>query len=397
MPRFTYEALNNDGQTLAGALTAAEEREAARLLEKRGLRVLAVAPAAGERAGTRRRLQPSDVTLAIQELATMLMSGVPVADAVGSQALSGHHPRVAAAFARIARELQRGQPLSSTLAGAGLPLPEYAIQLAKAGEMTGELGQALDDAARQMEYENALRTEVRNALIYPAVLVTAGVGAVALMFLFVVPRFSSLLARADDLPLLAWAVLGIGTWARAHLLALLAAIAGLAVAAVAALRRPGLRARALDRMARLPIVGDWLVEADAARWSKMMAALLANRVPLLRALELAQAGVGIPHRAVRLGEVTRAVRGGQALADALESHDALTPTGYNLVRVGERSGKLPAMLGSLATLYAEAGRVRMKRLLILLEPVAILLIGGVIGTIILGVILAITSANDLAV
>ena len=86
-----------------------------------------------------------------------------------------------------------------------------------------------------------------------------------------------------------------------------------------------------------------------------------------------------------------------ALADALEDHDALTATGYNLVRVGERSGKLASMLDSLARLYEEAGRNRMKRVLILLEPIAILVIGSAIGTIILGVILAITSANDLAV
>ena len=102
-------------------------------------------------------------------------------------------------------------------------------------------------------------------------------------------------------------------------------------------------------------------------------------------------------RRARMGEVTRAVRGGSSLADALEDHDALTATGYNLVRVGERSGKLASMLDSLARLYEEAGRNRMKRVLILLEPIAILVIGSMIGTIILGVILAITSANDLAV
>jgi general secretion pathway protein F len=120
-------------------------------------------------------------------------------------------------------------------------------------------------------------------------------------------------------------------------------------------------------------------------------------VPLMRGLELAQSGLQLPQRRARMGEVTRAVRGGASLADALEDHDALTATGYNLVRVGERSGKLASMLDSLARLYEEAGRNRMKRVLILLEPIAILVIGSMIGTIILGVILAITSANDLAV
>ena len=146
-----------------------------------------------------------------------------------------------------------------------------------------------------------------------------------------------------------------------------------------------------------PATRAWLVESDTARWAKMLGALLSNRVPLMRGLELAQSGLQLPHRRARMGEVTRAVRSGRALSDALEEHDALTATGYNLVRVGERSGKLAPMLESLARLYAESGRNRMKRVLILIEPIAILVIGGMIGTIILGVILAITSANDLAI
>jgi hypothetical protein len=153
----------------------------------------------------------------------------------------------------------------------------------------------------------------------------------------------------------------------------------------------------LAQVRNRPVVGPWLVEADTARWAKVLGALLGNKVPLMRGLELAQSGLQLPQRRARMGEVTRAVRGGASLADALEDHDALTATGYNLVRVGERSGKLASMLDSLARLYEEAGRNRMKRVLILLEPIAILVIGSMIGTIILGVILAITSANDLAV
>jgi general secretion pathway protein F len=276
-------------------------------------------------------------------------------------------------------------------------MPEYVGQLARAGELTGELGRALADAAAQMDYELKLRNEMRNAMVYPAVLVGAGTLAVGIMFVFVVPKFASLLKRADDLPFLAWAVLASGTWLRENFLMAVAGLAAVSMAVTYFARKPEVRARALDWAARLPVVGPWLVESDTARWAKVLAALLGNRVPLLRGLELAQSGLMIPSRRARLGEVARAVRGGSALADALEDHEALTATGYNLVRVGERSGRLPGMLDSLARLYEESGRNRMKRVLILMEPAAILVIGSVIGTIILGVILAITSANDLAV
>ena len=397
MPRYHYQALNPEGISLEGVLRADNERDAARQLERRGLSVVEVR--SGE-AGARTRagrLRHADVILALQELATMLTSGVSIADAVGSQALGAHHPRIVAAFAGMSRDLQRGLAFSATLAKSGLPLPEYVVQLAKAGELTGELGRALRDAGAQMEYEQQLRNEMRNALIYPAVLVFAGIAAVAIMFVFVVPKFASLLDQANDLPLLAWLVLAVGTWTRENFWLLLVVVAVLGIAAVWALRKPELRAATMDRLSRWPVVGPWLVEADTARWAKVLGALLGNKVPLMRGLELAQAGLQLPQRRARMGEVARAVRGGASLADALEDHDALTATGYNLVRVGERSGKIAAMLDSLAKLYEEAGRNRMKRVLILLEPVAILVIGSVIGTIILGVILAITSANDLAV
>lgn len=397
MPRYHYQALNPEGISLEGVLRADNERDAARQLERRGLSVVEVR--SGE-AGARTRagrLRHADVILALQELATMLTSGVSIADAVGSQALGAHHPRIVAAFAGMSRDLQRGLAFSATLAKSGLPLPEYVVQLAKAGELTGELGRALRDAGAQMEYEQQLRNEMRNALIYPAVLVFAGIAAVAIMFVFVVPKFASLLDQANDLPLLAWLVLAVGTWTRENFWLLLVVVAVLGIAAVWALRKPELRAATMDRLSRWPVVGPWLVEADTARWAKVLGALLGNKVPLMRGLELAQAGLQLPQRRARMGEVTRAVRGGASLADALEDHDALTATGYNLVRVGERSGKIAAMLDSLARLYEEAGRNRMKRVLILLEPIAILIIGSVIGTIILGVILAITSANDLAV
>jgi general secretion pathway protein F len=169
------------------------------------------------------------------------------------------------------------------------------------------------------------------------------------------------------------------------------------VGIVVALRRESVRNRLYQRVSRWPLVGVWLMESETARWAKMLGTLLGSRVALLNALELASDGMRMEQQRIRMKEAARAVRGGATLAEALEDHDALTGTGYNLVRVGERSGELPAMLKSLARLYEEAGRQRLKRLLVLIEPVAILVIGVVIGVIIMGVMLAITSANDLAV
>ena len=397
MPRFEYEALNTDGMVLTGSMRADSERGAMRLLERRGLTALKLSKEGAHRARRGGKLRTMDIVLPFHELATMLDSGVGLAEAVSVQAQSLHHPLIVEAFSRMTNGLQRGQAFSATLEAGGIPLPPYVLQLVKAGEMTGQLGQAITGAVEQMEYEQRMRSDLRNALVYPTILICAGVAAVLLMFTFVVPKFSTLLEKADKLPWLAWAVLASGTWVNNNRLWLLPLLAAGLFAAVATLRRQSVRDRLYQAASRWPLIGIWLLESETARWAKMLGTLLASKVALLRALELASDGMRLRQRRVRMVEAARAVRGGATLAQALEDHDALTGTGYNLVRVGERAGELPAMLLSLARLYEEAGRQRLKRLLVLIEPLAILVIGAAIGVIIIGVMLAITSANDLAV
>lgn len=399
MARFRFEALNADGVALTGDLSAESERDAARTLERRGLAVIALAPAENVRraAATRRRLRTQDVILSFHELATMLGSGVALVEAVSAQAKSAHHPRLASAFDGIATGLKRGQSFSEALLASDLPLPPYFHTLVRAGEQAGMLGDALRDGVAQMEYEEGVRKDIRHALTYPVILVLAGLGAVVMMFTFVVPKFASLLDRATDLPWLAWAVLNSGMFAREHFVPLAIALGAVVVAGAVALRREHVRARVLERLSRLPVLGAWWTESETARWAKVLATLLSNRVPLMDALDLARSAVAVPGRRARLAEAARAVRGGHTLADALEEQDTLTATGYNLIRVGERAGELPAMLQSLAKLCEDAGRSRMKQFLALLEPIAILVIGAMIGLIMVGIILAITSANDIVI
>lgn len=399
MIQYRYKAFNAEGAALEGVVGANSEREAARLLERRGLSVvsLQLAEAAARRSVRASRLRQRDLILAFHELSTLLGAGVGLAEAVAAQVRSAHHPQILAAFEGIATALRQGQPFSAALEATGLPLPRYVVTVVRSGEKSGLLGRALHDVVAQMEYDQVVRSEVRQALTYPAVLVCAGLGAVVMMFTFVVPKFAVLLKRSDDLPWLAWAVLNTGMFLRQWYLAVLLLLAGVVTWLVVTLRNPDTRARWFEALETMPIVGTWRVESETASWARVLATLLSNRVPLMDALGLARSSVAAPRRRARLEEVSRNVRNGVPLADALEEQQTLTATGYNLIRVGERSGELPSMLQSLARLCEESGRTRMKQFLALLEPLAILLIGSAIGVIMIGIILAITSANDIAV
>ena len=397
MTSFRYEAINPDGTLLKGQVEARDIKDATRELKRRGLTPVALDEAKARAFKRRARtLGPRERMLAIGELAMLVEAGVPLAEALPTLAERGGDDPLARAFTEMDRQLKRGRPILEALR-AGFPeLPAYVFQLVEAGAETGELGAALKDASLQMEAEDKMRQEMRNALVYPMVLICAGIGAVLFIFTAVVPRFSAMFAgRMHELPALSRWVLGVGVVVNDNLAASLLVAAGALALLVLVLRRPETRQRLYELALRLPAIGSWLTEQEIARWAGMMAKLLANRVALMRALELARGALKSAVLAQQMGQVERTVRGGAALSRALGDNTRFDATSLNLIRVGEHAGQLPQMLGSLAALHERISRDRMKRVLSLIEPAAILIIGGVIGVFVTAIILAITSVNQI--
>lgn len=397
MQEFQYEVVDRQGQSIKGSMEAESALDAIRRLSADGRTVIDVSetkPAAS--ALFSRKLSNQELLIGIHELATLLESGVSLSDAVQAQSRGSYHPELGRAFSEISKTLMRGASLLEALRASDLKLPDYLFHLVEAGEMSGRLAQSLRQAVEQMEYDQRVAADIRNALVYPSILIFSGIAAILLVFVFVVPQFGNLLDDGNDLPWLAEAVLRTGVFFNANSSWLLGGLIIAVIALVGLFRQEQVRQRLTNALAAMPVLKDWLSEADTARWASVMAAMLTSRVELMEALDLALRGVRIARRATRLERVGREVRGGVALSQALEKEDALTATGYNLVRVGEQSGQLPEMLRSLAVLYEENSNRRMKRFLTLIEPLAILLIGGFLGTIMVGIILAITSVNEIA-
>lgn len=397
---YHYKAINTDGGVVTGSVNADNPRAAARILRHQGLNIVEVRSDSEQlrfRGRRMRRPGAQDVLIFMSQLSTLLESGVSLEETVESLAGSAGYPFIAKEFAEMGAALRKGVSFSAALQASGLGVPGYFHPLAEAGELTGKMSRAMRDGVTQWEYDIRTANELRNALIYPVILVVSGIAAVLLIFALVVPKFVKLLDRAQGhVPLLASVVLGMGKFVNDHLMLLSLMSAGAAAFASYIFFNAGMRQRGRDFLARVPFLKHWMLESDMGRWAAMLATLLENRVGLLNALELAQRHVTLSSLRARLSHVSHSVRNGASLAASLQDTDAVNPTGYNLVRVGERSGNLPQMLRSLAVLCTESGRNRVKRVLIILEPAAILIIGTVIGLIMGGIILAITSANHIA-
>lgn len=395
---YEYQAVDREGQALRGTLEAESPADVARQLAREGRTAVEVKEHRPRSAVPtwQRRLRAADLVVAFRELATLVGSGVTLADAVIAQSRGSGQPVLAAAFANIGQDLLRGRSFGEAVRGASLPLPEYVHQLIEAGELSGELSRSLREAVEQMEYDERVAADMRGALTYPAILVASGIAAVLIVFVVVVPKFSDLLQEDNNLPWLASVVLGAGVWFNHNTWLFVALLVGAALGGAALWRSRRARARVINGASALPVVGAWLAETDTAKWASVMAAMLFARVELMDGLALAVRGVRTARRRARLQQVTTDVRSGAALSAALEKHRALTPAGYNIIRVGEESGQLAEMMRALANLYQENSARRMKRVLALIEPLAIVLIGGALGIIMIGIILAITSVNELA-
>ena len=398
---FDYEAVDSSGKALLGQVSAETSKDALRILATRGLTPVQISEAKsvqqeGLRLTFRNSPTDQDYILTVKQMALLLNAGVPLISGIDTLKTQSIHPFLTKAFEQLAKSLRSGTAFSTAFERALPQLPPYVFQLSAAGEAIGELGPALSDAADQLEYEYRVRQEFRNALTYPAILVTAGLAAVLFIFIIVVPRFSAMLASSQgELPWISEIVLSTGMALNANRSLVLSSVVLIALLLGWSIRQPWAKDALRQQLIHLPIFGAWLKESELARWSSMLGTMLRHGVDLIRALDLARKTMTIRGLSTKMEQVSKIVRAGKSLSAAMTEQDIFSNTALSLVQVGEDSGELASMLNSLAMLYEESGRQRMKKFLLILEPAAIVIIGLVIGGIVTAIMLAITSINQI--
>jgi len=405
MPRYHYKAARQDGQVIEGEIEATDREGAARTLQLQGnvpIQIDHAGPQAARAPTTRgrrggHRSGSADIDLFTLELATLLRAGLPLAQALETLAGLADNPVMADIAAAVNKEVRAGKSLSAALEQTDPGFDRFYCNMVRAGESSGALDIALERLAAFRANRSELRQALTSALIYPAILLTLALVAVAVLLAFVVPQFTQLFAEAGrDLPLLTRIVAGAGElvsnwwWLIIMLLAL----------AAWWLRRdwsdPAGRARWDARLLRLPLVGGLIRKLQTARFTRTLSSLLTNGVNLLPALEIAKEIVGNAVMARALDDVTRRVREGEGLAKPLADAAVLPAMATQLIRLGEASGRLEPLMVQVADIYERDVQTALKRLLTLAEPVIIITIALLVTVIILSVVLMILESNNLA-
>lgn len=404
MAAFRYEALNDTGSSMRGVVEADGLRQARARLREMGLVVVAVHAVSqetldageGQRWRVRSGISSAQLSMLTRQLATLLEAGLPLEQAFSALIEQSENEAVRQVLAGVRAELLAGHTLAQAMGRYGRVFPDIYRALVKAGEASGELGRVMLRLADYTESRYALRQRVGLAFVYPAIVTLVALLVVTGLLVYVVPQVVGVFQQShQSLPLLTRMLIGLSSLLQASWFYLLGGLAVAGFAWLALLRREEIRYRWHKRLLRLPVIGRLVRGVNSARMASTLAILSGSGVPLLVSLQAA-AGVmsNLPMRRA-LEDASKKVREGAGLSRALAVSGLFPPILIHLIASGEASGRLDAMLERAATQQEQEIGNYTSVLTALLEPVLILVMGGVVLVIVLAILMPIIEMNQM--
>lgn len=386
MPAFSYQARDSSGAAQQGTLNAASPELLSADLRARGLLVLSVA-AVKERSRSAVSFDPRtwlpmttfDVEMGFQQLSMMITSGLSLLLALRTVAEQARRPRAMAVWQDLCARIEQGSNFSDAVAQHRV-FSANVIQLIRVGEHSGTLDTALLRCAEQLERLRQMRLTVLNALTYPAIVILLSVGVTLFLVTGVIPKIEKFLSgRGRALPGVTRALLDVTNFLQEWLPHLCIGVLATAAGLVAIWFWPPGR-RFLDGvLLRLPVVGGVLRLSGTAVFARGLSVLLESGVTLLDSLGTAETLLGNRRLRENIAMARHAVLRGESLAGGLSGRRCFLPMLPRMVAVGESAGTLSTVLAEVARFHEQQLLALIRRLSVLIEPVVILVVGGIVG------------------
>ena len=401
MPTFCYKGYAADGKLLTGTLEADSVRAVRDQLRRQNILASEIAADQPLQSSSlfnrfRQRIPVTELTLFTRRLATLTTASVPLHEALTALHQQERHPALQSVLGRVKSRLAEGAPLARALAEEPQVFKENYVAMVAAGEAGGALDKVLLRLADFLERQEELRRTVSSAMAYPVLMALVGGGVMLFLLTFVIPKITGIFADSKaTLPLLTVALLAISTALRkTWWLLLLLSLGALWLYRQLCKRQDFLAAR--DRwLVRTPLAGRLLQTLMLARFSGILGLLLGSGVPLLKSLEISsEAVVNRAYRAV-IADARSAVAEGGTLSAILSTSPLFPPLLTHLISVGERSGTLVESLETAGQSFEREFESSTTRLVSLLEPIMILVMGLMVGLVVVAVLLPIFQLNQL--
>jgi len=393
--RFQTTVLESDGSAVEAELEASDAQTLHAQLHREGRTLLVVRPldddagrAGGPIALTQRRL-----LLLTQALFEALDAGVPLLTTLRAVGEQEEDERIRELLADLGQRIEAGQTFSDALAAHPRAFPPVYCALVRAGEQSGSLPRVLQSIVGFLEWRLDIGATVKQAMIYPAIVATAGYAMVLFMLSFVIPRLGSVLGKmGGELPAASRALIEWSGFVAAHIGLIVVASFAAVVGAVMSLRLPAVRDAIGRVMAGLPVVRHVLATLAVAQFCRVFGVLLQAGLTMTHALELAAASVASPRFRDDVLRAKERILGGTRLIDATQEVELLPPVALSMVKVGEEAGRLPTTFERLGQLYDREVKAAVRRALSLLEPIVTVVLGLVVGGVAVLVVTTIYSA-----
>ena len=402
MATFFFRAVANDGKLRMGSLTAESDKTVARELRKQGLTPIYVGIEQKKSFDLKlpalARSHRRDVLFFTQELSTLLNAGIPVDRALSITGELTERSRSRFVVLDILRVLKGGKTLADSLATHPDYFSDLYVNMVRAGEASGSLASVFERLAEFEKSRDELRNYIISSMIYPALLATVGLSSIIVLLTFVVPKFAAVFEDSHmKIPVPTLMMLEVSKVVTAYWWMAASVLLVAAVSFRMYIRTtPGRLWWDTIRL-KIPLLGDALRKAETARFARSMATLVANSVPLVQSIGISGAILNNRMIAGALGEVAQGVKRGEGIAVPVRKAGVFPPLAAHLLTVGEETGRLDQMFARMAEIYETDTRAAIKRFTAIFEPMVILVMGVMVGALILSMLLAITSINDVVV
>ncbi len=399
MSTYTFKAMDLAGATAGGEVEAESKQAVTDQLKQRGLIVLDVADKHASRelnVKLFQKVKASELTVMTRQLATMVDSGMTILRALYVLEAQTENELLQKAIVAIRKDVEAGLPLSASMARHPKIFSPLFVAMTEAGEAGGVLDSALLRVADQLEKEDSLRRQVKAAMAYPAVVISFSLVVVLALVAFLIPVFIGVFDQfGGELPAITKVTVGASNVLTGYWYILFAVSGGLAYAF--GKWKSSERGRPQwDRFRlRVPFgIGGIVQKVALARWSRTLSALMSAGVPLLLALEITGRTAGNAVIEEAMGDVITSVRNGGTIAGPLKGSDVFPGMVTHMLGVGEETGALDTMLSKVADFYEDQVEAAVKALTSILEPVMIVVVGGMVGFIVISMYLPLFKVYD---
>lgn len=391
MPGFSYVAVDKKGKEKRGHIETESRDKVTEILKNDGL-----IPVSIKEQGVLnkeldfsigKKVKPRDLSVFCRQFVSITQAGVPMKEALQMLNEQTENKWLKRAIAEVLLSVEKGNTLADSMRGQADVFPAMLVNMVEAGENSGSLEMAFSRMAVQFEKEAKLKATIKKATIYPIILVIAAIGVVAVMMLFVIPIFIDMFADLDvEMPAITMWVMNTSKWMTANWYVLLALVVAIVVA-YKVIYRTGQGRLVIDQVKmKMPLFGKLTVKTACAQFARTMSTLLSSGISTIDALETVSKIVNNIHYTNALLRAREEVMKGIPLSEPLVSSGIFPPMVCHMTGIGEETGNIEDMLEKLADYYDEEVEMTTQSVLAAMEPLIIVFMAIVVGTLVIAVI-----------